>query len=51
MIDLDEGRMGSQRLGLELWSESLDPVRPDGEGGAWPDSLPAEPPAVVKAGA
>lgn len=29
MIDLAEGRMGSQRLGLELWSESLDPVGPD----------------------
>ena len=29
MIDLAEGRMGPQRLGLELWSASLDPVGPD----------------------
>lgn len=29
MLDLDEGRMGGQRIGFSLWSETLDPVRPD----------------------
>jgi hypothetical protein len=29
LMDLARGRMGPQRLGLELWSETLDPVRPD----------------------
>lgn len=30
-LDLAEGRMGGQRLGFELWSGTLDPVRPDTE--------------------
>lgn len=29
LVDLAEGRMGSQRLGFELWSETLDPFRAD----------------------
>jgi len=31
LLDLAEGRMGGQRLGFELWSNTLDPVRPDME--------------------
>lgn len=29
MLDLAAGRMGGQGIGLWLWSETLDPVRPD----------------------